>query len=231
MAKTFGDYALAAQMRDAIERICVSVVERMRPRQQYGIVESIDRVNKRCGVLFRGDEQSISIPMGSIQPAVVGQVVRIVGTPDDRYIADVIGPGNAYFAADTRVTAASTTTSSTQNIGLVPFSRTGSLSPTIGSARFQLPFNATILGVSATVSTAPSGTSIILDLNRNGITLFSNQGNRPQILSGQNSSQEVDPDVVDMNRGDYLTLDIDQVGNVIPGSDLTAIVRYRNDDA
>jgi hypothetical protein len=111
---------------------------------------------------------------------------------------------------------------------LVTFGKEGTLSVQTGKGRFYLPFSATLLGVRAAVNTVPTGASIIVDLLRNGTTVFpTNPGDRPTIAAGTNASDEEVPDTTTLNAGDYLTSNIAQVGSTIAGADLTVVVRYR----
>src|SRR6266581_8637107 len=55
---------------------------------------------------------------------------------------------------------------------LASFALSGGLTaPTVGKLRFRFPFDATLEGVSAAVNTAPTGASIVLDVNKNGISI------------------------------------------------------------
>lgn len=111
---------------------------------------------------------------------------------------------------------------------VLPFSRSGALTVTVGAGRFRFPFAATLLGVTAAVNTAPTGASVIADVTKNGTTVFTTQGNRPTIAaSAFATASETVPDVTAVALGDYFTVDVDQVGSTIAGSDLTVIIRYR----
>jgi hypothetical protein len=85
------DYNTVMQLKELMIEIVKTHVDDIRPRYQYGIVQSIDRVKQKCTVLFTGDDIPIPVNMGSIQPMAVGQRVRIDGVRGDRYISDVIG--------------------------------------------------------------------------------------------------------------------------------------------
>lgn len=107
------------------------------------------------------------------------------------------------------------------------FSRSGDATITAGTMRWRFPVAATIVGASAAIGTAPTGSSLIIDVNKNGTTIYTTQGNRPTISAGTNSASETSPNVTSMAIGDYLTVDIDQIGSTVAGSDLTVFVRYR----
>jgi hypothetical protein len=111
---------------------------------------------------------------------------------------------------------------------IAPFGTEGTLTVRTGKGRFRLPFNATIVGVSAAVDTAPTGSAIVLDVNKNGTTIFTNQANRPTIAANTNAAAEVtNMDITALATGDYLTVDIDQIGSTVAGADLTVFLRYR----
>lgn len=98
-----------------------------------------------------------------------------------------------------------------------------------GKARWMVPpswVTAEILGIYAACHTAPTGAAIIVDINKNGTTVFTTQGNRTTIAAGSNDSGSEDvPDVVTLASGDYLTMDIDQVGSSVAGAVVSVHVR------
>jgi len=111
---------------------------------------------------------------------------------------------------------------------LAVFAGSGVLTTGTGVSRYRFPFTALVLGVSAAVATAPAGADIIIDVNKNGTTIFTTQANRPTITAGTNATTtEAVPDVPAIAIGEYLTVDRDQIGSGTPGSDLTVFVRYR----
>lgn len=83
------------------------------------------------------------------------------------------------------------------------------------------PISITIKSIRAMVGTAPTDDDIVLDIHKNGTTIFTEQEGRPTIADGEYDSGEVvDIDVTTLAKGDYLTLDIDQIGSTIAGKDL-----------
>jgi len=75
------------------------------------------------------------------------------------------------------------------------------------------------------VKTAPTGSSIIVDVNKNGTTIFTTQSKRPEIAISSNSGTSDEPDVTSFVKNDLFTIDIDQVGSTIAGADLIVLVR------
>jgi hypothetical protein len=108
---------------------------------------------------------------------------------------------------------------------LSTYSKQGSLAVAPGTIRMPIDGTYTIINARAMVGTAPTGTDIILDINKNGSTIFTTQANRLHITAGTNSSgASASPDIISLVANDYLTVDIDQIGSVTPGSDLSVVV-------
>jgi len=86
------------------------------------------------------------------------------------------------------------------------------------------PCALTIVKVKVAVKTAPTGAALIVDVNKNGTTIFTTQGGRPSIAIGDTTDDSDTPDVTALAETDKLTVDIDQVGSTIAGADLTVEV-------
>jgi len=71
------------------------------------------------------------------------------------------------------------------------------------------------------VNTPPTDSSIIVDIHKDGTTIFTNQANRPTIAAGANIGNTTTIDVPSWAVGEYLEMDIDQIGSGTAGSDLT----------
>jgi hypothetical protein len=84
----------------------------------------------------------------------------------------------------------------------------------------------TITNVIVSVGTAPTGASLIVDVNKNGTTIFTTQANRPTIAAAGNADTSSVPAVTSLTSSDYLTVDIDQVGSTVKGSDLTVQIIF-----
>lgn len=82
----------------------------------------------------------------------------------------------------------------------------------------------TINEVHIAVSADPSGATIIVDINENGTTIFTTQGDRPAIAIAAYTATSSSIDEPAWNNDNYLTMDIDQVGSGDTGSDLTVTV-------
>jgi len=103
----------------------------------------------------------------------------------------------------------------------------GALSVQSVSVRLHAPRSGTIENVTAAVNTAPGGQAVIVDVNKNGTTIFTTQANRPTIVAGTTEDLSSVPDVTDFVQNDVFTIDIDQVGADPAGADLVVQIRTK----
>jgi hypothetical protein len=80
----------------------------------------------------------------------------------------------------------------------------------------------------AYVKTAPVGAHLILDINKNGASLWaSTPANKLRINAGSQSGTQTNFDVITLADGSILTLDVDQVGSTTAGADLTVQLKTK----
>lgn len=103
----------------------------------------------------------------------------------------------------------------------ISFSYAGNLATGTGTFRWYNRTGArTIVGSWASAATAPATQAAIFDVNKNGTTIYTTQGNRPQVAAaGNGGALTAAPDVTSLADGDYLTIDIDQIGTGTVGAD------------
>jgi hypothetical protein len=106
------------------------------------------------------------------------------------------------------------------------FTVPGTLSVGTGRAKFYIPGPITLGNVRASVGTAPTGADITIDVNKNGTTVFTTQTNRPKIFAGQTLVSTSTPNITEFTTGDYITVDVDAIGSLNPGSDLTVQIEF-----
>lgn len=110
----------------------------------------------------------------------------------------------------------------------LPFTHSGPLSVGIGTTGYPIKGGTfTILTVAARLSSAPTGSSAIIDVNKNGTSIFGNQAARPTFAAGSHDSVVGTHSVSQVTDGDILTIDVDQVGSTSPGSYLTVVIRLQ----
>lgn len=102
----------------------------------------------------------------------------------------------------------------------------GTLIVSTGVLRMYFKRAVTVTNVMASANTAPTGADIIIDVNKNGTTIFTGGTNRPQIAATTNVDLTAVPAVTAVAAGDYLTFDIDQIGSTIAGANLTVTVEF-----
>jgi len=91
-----------------------------------------------------------------------------------------------------------------------------------GTARWYAPRALTIQSMSAYVQTAPAGASLNLRVNKNGSSIAT-----PSIAAGATSGSLTGLTTT-MNAGDYLTVDITQVGSTgTEGQNLSLVIVYK----
>ena len=109
----------------------------------------------------------------------------------------------------------------------VNFSEAGILATKTGTMRWYPPYNVTLTDVAIMVGTAPTGATLIVDVNKNGTTIFTTQSNRPTIAISGFHDVSGTPEVTALTGDtDYLTWDIDQIGSTVPGYDLVIQIRF-----
>ena len=88
------------------------------------------------------------------------------------------------------------------------------------------PCDGKIVGVSAASLTTPVGSSIILDVNKGGTTIFTTQSARPTIVVTATTATTGAPAVTEFSAGDVFTVDVDQVGSGTAGTGFTVAISF-----
>ena len=89
------------------------------------------------------------------------------------------------------------------------FSYEGDVTEGSYGVRFYVRGTYTIDKVRLSLNTAPDTQSCIADVHKNGVTIFTTQGNRPTVVAGS-SYDDGTPDITALADGDYLEAYIDQ---------------------
>jgi hypothetical protein len=109
------------------------------------------------------------------------------------------------------------------------FHKTGALTVATSVAEYwQTPAKCIIDEVRVHVGTAPTGAAILVDVNAGGTTIFTTQSNRPSIAAATTDATSGTADGgTSIAKNASLTIDVDQVGSTVAGSDLVVFVRGR----
>ena len=101
---------------------------------------------------------------------------------------------------------------------------------TTGEKDFIIP---NVTGRSLTISkvyliakTGPTGADVIVDVHKDGTTIFTTQSNRPVITAGNTTGQSTTIEVATWADASYLTVHVDQIGSTLPGSNMTVVIVY-----
>lgn len=83
------------------------------------------------------------------------------------------------------------------------------------SIRAIMPVAGTLTAVKSTAGTAAASGTYTYDINKNGTTLYTTQGNRPTRVSGDSTGAKSHtlPDIVTFSAGDVITIDLDAAGS------------------
>ena len=93
------------------------------------------------------------------------------------------------------------------------YSYTGNLSVNTGTERFYTFDSATCSEINTYVGTAPVGSAITFNVKKNGATVDT-------VSIGDGNTSSLNSSTTLYNKGDYLTVDITQVGSSTAGSHL-----------
>ena len=105
------------------------------------------------------------------------------------------------------------------------FSMEGNLETGAKPLRIYMPVAYTISKVFIAVNTPPANQAVVIDVEKDGVTIFTDQGKRPSIAAAAYTDESDTPDITALVAGSYLTYSIDQVGTGTVGADLTVHVR------
>lgn len=114
---------------------------------------------------------------------------------------------------------------------VIPWFIAGAIGAAVDQFAFVVPdtfASYTFVGARIYALTAPTDASLIVDVHKNGTTFYTTQGNRPTILTTANDSGDrIAPDVTAIAKGDIITVDVDQVGSTVAGSNLAISLVFK----
>ena len=113
------------------------------------------------------------------------------------------------------------------NSQILNYTKNGDLTAAAGTIPVVVPFAAVIERVDIAVVSAPTGAAIIVDVNKNGTTIFTTQSNRPQIAASATQGNSTTIEAGTCAAGDKLLIDVDQIGSTLPGTTLVASIVIR----
>lgn len=108
------------------------------------------------------------------------------------------------------------------------YSNTGNMTAAVKKIFFLVDKPGKIRSYAFKVGTAPVGATLILDINKNGTSVFTAQGNRPIFADGGLVSSTTAPTTAQNTfiAGDVISIDCDQIGSGTAGADLSGYIEY-----
>ncbi|HVL15857.1 MAG TPA: hypothetical protein VM529_25015 [Gemmata sp.] len=88
----------------------------------------------------------------------------------------------------------------------------------------EAPFAGKIVKAWMVAKTGPTGAALIVDINKNGSTIWATQANRVRIAAGATEGTETSFDTTTFAAGDNFTIDVDQIGSTEAGQDVTVVL-------
>lgn len=105
-----------------------------------------------------------------------------------------------------------------------PFTQMGAVAVQVGTSTWVVRRACVWENGDLTLATSGSSTTTC-DVNKNGVTIYTTQANRPSLTSGQTHQASLKPDITTFADGDIITVDVDAAGTGASG--LTYIPRLR----
>jgi len=148
---------------------------------------------------------------------------------DDSHWAGTLDPGNTDDALDQLASRLADLEASLTMMRQTIFTVAGNITLGGGVLRIDnaLGVTETISKVLLRITTAPTGADLIVDIHKDGVTIFTDQNHRPRIAAGAYTGFTTDIDVSAWADGSYLTCEIDQIGSTITGANLVVSVLHR----
>jgi hypothetical protein len=179
---------------------------------------------KPDGLLYSKDDAGVETPLGSGGGGGTVDTV-VAGTGID---VDATDPANPEVALDAAtITSLGLADSALQPgdvivpIGIACSDETTALTTGVAKATFRMPYAMTVTGVRCSVTTAPTGAVLTVDINESGSTILST---KLTIDAGEKTSTTAatPPVISDPALADdaEITIDIDTVGSTIAGAGL-----------
>lgn len=107
----------------------------------------------------------------------------------------------------------------------ITLTHTGTLSAFTGSKRWYAPKNITISRIVVRVDTAPTGSGVVIQINKTSSGVTTNH--QLTVADGTTKTTDNSPTLSSMLVDDYLTVDIISVGSTTAGENLTVEITYK----
>lgn len=195
----------------------------------YNMVTPLAATSYSTNSLIAGGFAVVKSKSTTTEPAVTnggGSVTKVFGSEwvvnVDMYIYIYTFDGTNIFYY--WLTENGDVVGKTETIG-VTLSGTEDLTTGTVKWGYDMPFDFTVLRVYATLITAPTGSSVQIDINDEGVSLLNSvlsiavSTNNAETTSFSGATNSYD-----LSKNDHLSYDIDQIGSTIAGAGLTVFM-------
>lgn len=202
--------------------------------------EDLERVADKAAMrdqqLADAAERSLSFPptidpsVSALLPDPLADAFLAWNASGTALINQTISTGAVVFASISTTSGGTSTTQAVNPAGLHGsiyncadmiveiFGEAVAVATGAGKRTFRMIRKGTLLALTGGLTTAQaSGTVLTVDVNKNGTTIYTTQGNRPSIAISGVTNKSAAPDVQAWADGEYLTVDVDQIGSTIAG--------------
>jgi len=202
-------------------------------RGEAGVPRNVPPIDD---TLLRNFLKSLSDHLNTLECLTANPDGSVLGTKGELKCANFGGAD--YICMNTGTGPSKTTEWTCLNIGSTGASPTtgifcaGTLSTSMGCEQFRgrIPVACTVNRIDATVTTAPTGSTILIDVNEcttpTSCTSIWNvtQSNRLTISTSAFTASQTTFDDNSIALGNYIGFDIDQIGSTVAGNNLTVTV-------
>lgn len=176
-----------------------------------------------------GSTVTVTTPSGATTcthtlPSAGGQLLNATSSVSTAYLSGVVSPtnlGSGTASSSTYLRGNSTFAALPATVQLACSDETSALTVGTNKVVFRMPFAMTLTGVRASVTTAPTGSTLIVNIKENGTTILST------LLSidatEKTSTTAATPVVISdsaLADDSEITIDITQIGSTVAGAGL-----------
>ena len=114
------------------------------------------------------------------------------------------------------------TAAKTECIMLAASDESTALTVATDKVKFILPYAFTLTGISASVTTAPTGATLIVDVNEGGTSIMTTNKIVIDVSETSTATAATAPTLTDSSlaSGSLITIDVDQIGSTVAGAGL-----------
>lgn len=102
----------------------------------------------------------------------------------------------------------------------------GTLTVAANKDRWQAPFAGQIINAAAVVGTAPTGAALIVDVLKDGVSVFGSNPKPTVAINATEGIADADQSVSRFAAGDTISLSVTQIGSTVAGADLDVVVQF-----